>query len=175
MTKKFSVLTAIFLLLGFLTFAQETTSEIQGIVTDGTIAISNATIVAVHVPSGTKYGTTSRKDGRFNLPNLRIGGPYTISVSSVGYKEEKQDNISLLLGQEFKADFKLQQSTSTLTEVVITGATQGKVFNSNRTGSQETISRSQIERLPTISRSFSDFTKLTPSANGQSFGGVSGS
>lgn len=99
MTRKLSVLTAIFLLLGFLTFAQETTSDIQGIVTDGANAISNATIVAVHVPTGTKYSTTSRKDGRYNLPNLRIGGPYEITATFVGHKPAKQDNITLLLGQ----------------------------------------------------------------------------
>lgn len=173
MTRKLSVLTAIFLLLGFLTFAQETTSDIQGIVTDGANAISNATIVAVHVPTGTKYSTTSRKDGRYNLPNLRIGGPYEITATFVGHKPAKQDNITLLLGQEFKADFALIQTATDLTEVTVSGRRQDKTFNNNRTGSQEIISRSQIERLPTINRSLQDFTKLEPTANGLNIGGRS--
>ncbi len=175
MRGKFNLLTAIFLLFVSLAKAQETTSEIQGTVLDGSTPIINATIIAVHVPTGTKYSTTSRKDGRYNLPNLRIGGPYTITTSSVGFKSTVQENINLLLGQEFKADFKLTQSATNLSEIVIASNRQDKTFNSNRTGSQETISRTLIERLPTISRSFQDFTKLTPSANGLNFGGVNAS
>src|SRR5258705_10613261 len=95
-------------------FSQETTSEIQGVVTDGNNVLSNATIVAVHTPTGTKYSTTSRKDGRYNLPNLRVGGPYTVTVTFVGFKENKQDNITLLLGQAYNADFKLTSTAATL-------------------------------------------------------------
>ncbi|GAB2825198.1 TonB-dependent receptor [Ferruginibacter profundus] len=154
-------------------FAQETTSEIQGIVTDGSNGLGNATIVAVHTPTGTKYSTTSRRDGRYNLPNLRVGGPYTITVSFVGFKAEQQDNITLLLGQAYKADFKLSSTSSTLGEVVVATKRQDKIFSNNRTGSQEVINRTQIERLPTISRSLQDFTKLEPTSNGLSFGGRS--
>ena len=158
----------------FTGYAQETTSEIQGSVKDDSGApLQGATIVATHLPTGTRYTTTSRKDGRYNLANLRVGGPYEVKISFVGFKEEKQDNISLLLGQEFKADFKLTASTSTLTEVVVATRRQDKVFNNNHTGSQEIINRSQIERLPTISRSLQDFTKLEPTANGLNIGGRS--
>lgn len=173
MTRKFRLLTAIFLLFASLAKAQETTSEIQGVVTDGKIPVSNATIVATHVPTGTKYTTTSRKDGRYNLANLRVGGPYTITTTFVGFAPATQDNISLLLGQEYKADFALNQSTTSLTEVVVASRRQDKTFNNNRTGSQEIISRTQIERLPTINRSLSDFTKLEPTANGLNIGGRS--
>ncbi|MGF2413245.1 TonB-dependent receptor [Ferruginibacter sp.] len=164
-----------FLLATFLSFAfaQETTSEIQGVITDGNTGMGNATVVAIHTPTGTRYVTTSRKDGRYNLPNLRIGGPYTITVTFTGFKEEKQENITLLLGQAYKADFNLSTTASTLTEVVVAGKKQDKVFSNNRTGSQEIINRTQIERLPTINRSLQDFTKLEPTSNGLSFGGRS--
>jgi hypothetical protein len=67
-------------------FAQETTAEIQGIITDEKGAgLGNATVIAVHVPSGTTYTTATRKDGRYNLANLRIGGPYEIKVTYVGF------------------------------------------------------------------------------------------
>ncbi len=167
------LLTLVFALGFSAAFSQETTSEIQGTVNDGSNGIGNATIIAVHIPTGTRYATTSRKDGRFNLPNLRIGGPYEVTVSFVGYKEEKQDNITLLLGQAYKTDFKLTINTSTLTEVVVAGKKQDKVFSNNRTGSQEVINRTQIERLPTINRSLQDFTRLEPTSNGLSFGGRS--
>ncbi|WP_235920991.1 TonB-dependent receptor [Foetidibacter luteolus] len=151
--------------------AQETTSEITGVISNNNEPVAGASITAVHTPTGTKYVTSSRKDGRYNLPNLRVGGPYIITASFVGFKEEKQEGVFLILGQEFKADFSLNAETATLTELVVRANRQDKVFNNNRTGSQEIINRSQIERLPTINRSLQDFTKLTPSANGLSFGG----
>jgi len=110
-------------------FAQETTSDIVGTVTENGKAIAGATITALHNPSGTKYVTTSRNDGRFNLPNMKVGGPYTITVSFIGYREEKkQENITLLLGQEFKADFKLTPEAQTLENVVVTSSGQKQNF-----------------------------------------------
>ena len=153
--------------------AQETTSDIAGLVSASGNPVAGASVTALHSPTGTKYVTSTRKDGRFNLPNLRVGGPYVITVSYLGYQEEKQDNVFLTLGQEFKADFNLTPSTKTLDEVVVKTTRQDKIFNNSHTGSQEVITRNQIERLPTISRSWQDFTRLTPSANGLSFGGRS--
>lgn len=173
MRKKITRLLSILLLLFFTskTFAQETTSEISGVVTDQNGAVAGATVTALHVPTGTKATTLTRKDGRYNLPNLRVGGPYEVTVSFVGYKPETQSNITLLLGQEHNLDFKLSSQVQQLENVVVSTTRQDRVFNSSHTGSQEVISRSQIERLPTINRSLQDFTKLAPSSNGLSFGG----
>ena len=166
----FTTLLAIFC---FSAFSQETTSEIQGVISDGTKGLENASIVAIHQPTGTKYTTTSRKDGRYNLPNLRVGGPYEITATFVGYNSEKQDNITLLLGQAYKADFTLSGKLNQLSEVTVSATRQDKVFSNSRTGSQEVINRTQIERLPTINRSLQDFTRLEPTSNGLSFGGRS--
>ena len=92
----------------------------------------------------------------------------------IGFKEDKLDNVFLVLGQEFQGNFKMVPSATSLTEVVVTTRRADNIINSNRTGSQLTISRTQIERLPTINRSLQDFTKLTPSSNGLSFGGRNG-
>ncbi|MBS1947612.1 MAG: TonB-dependent receptor [Bacteroidetes bacterium] len=166
------MLTALCAFSSFFLFAQETTSQILGTVTEGTTALAGATVVALHVPSGTKYVTTTRKDGRFNLAGLRVGGPYTITVTYIGFKEEKQDNITLSVGQDFAADFSMTPQSSQLTEVLVTASHQNKIFNNSRTGTQEIITRSQIERLPTVTRAVSDYARLEPSANGLSFGGV---
>lgn len=174
MTKlKNLLLSTILSLVALVSYSQETTSDIQGTITDGTNPLSGAVITAIHQPTGTKYVTTARKDGRFNLPNLKIGGPYSISVTHVGFKEQKTDGIYLVLGQEFKADFTLVAETKTLSEIVVTGSKQSSIFNNSRAGSQEIISRAQIERLPTINRSIQDFVKLEPSANGMNIGGRS--
>jgi hypothetical protein len=153
--------------------AQETTAEIQGLITVGNAGVAGATISAVHQPTGTKYVTTSRADGRYNLTNLKIGGPYLLQVSYVGMKAEKQDDINLLLGQSFKANFALVEANSNLKEVVVSSNKQDKIFNNARTGSQETFNRNQITSLPTISRSYKDIIKLTPTYNSGSFGGQS--
>ncbi len=150
--------------------AQETTSEIAGTVTDGKDPLSGATITVFNVPTGTKYTTITRKDGRYNLPGLRIGGPYTVTVDYVGFKEEKQENVNLVLGEEFNASFTLTSQSQDLAAVTITSTTQNKIFNNAHTGSQEIITRAQIEQLPTINRSISDFTRLEPTAASTSFG-----
>lgn len=152
--------------------AQETTSDMQGTITDGTNGLAGATVVVIHNPTGTKYSTTTRKDGRFNIANMRVGGPYTLTVTYTGYGMQKQENVTLVLGQTYFADFKLVQETTVLREVVLTGTRQNKIFNTSHTGQQEIVTRSQIETLPTISRSLSDFTKLEPTASGLSFAGT---
>ncbi|HWZ15171.1 MAG TPA: carboxypeptidase regulatory-like domain-containing protein [Mucilaginibacter sp.] len=149
-----------------------TTASVNGVVTDSKGPIPGATVSITHIPTGTVYATVTRSNGRYNLPNLRVGGPYTFKVSFIGYKNFIQENINLSIGQDQRIDSKLEDNTTGLAEVVITGA-QGKVINSSRTGAKETISRAQIDALPTFNRSLSDFTKLTPSANGLNFGGRS--
>nr|MBC7612124.1 TonB-dependent receptor [Pseudopedobacter sp.] len=152
-----------------------TTAAMSGVVTDSKgETVPGATVVATHTPTGTAYSTQTRADGRFNLPNLRVGGPYTVKVTFVGSRDYVVNDINLNLGQEYTLAAKLQDNTVALREVVIVG-TQDKVFNNSRTGARETVTRTQIERLPSIGRSLSDYTKLTPSANGNSFGGRSGS
>ena len=166
------LLSAFTILTVFYSFAQETTSQILGSVFDGKTGLAGATVVALHTPTGTKYTTTTRKDGRFNLPNLRVGGPYILTVSYVGFKEEKQDNIILTLGQDFTSDFSLISDTKELTATVVSAARQNKIFNNAHTGTQEIISRAQLEQLPTINRSIQDFTKLEPTSSGLSFAGT---
>lgn len=153
------------------TFGQETTSQILGTVTDGNTGLAGATVVALHTPTGTKYTTTTRKDGRYNLPNLRVGGPYTLTITFVGFRVEKQENIMLVVGQDFASDFKLTPESKELATVVVPASRQNKIFNNSRTGGQEIITRAQLERLPTIARSIQDFAKLEPTSNGLSFGG----
>ena len=176
MLRKLFLTASLCLLAAFVTTivkAQETTSEIQGTVMDGKNGIAGAIITAIHQPTGTKYVTTTRKDGRYNLPNVKVGGPYSVTVSYVGFKTERQDAIILSLGQEFKADFNLVVETNKLADVTVVSTKNDKVFNNNHNGSQEVISRTQIEQLPTINRSIQDFTRLEPTANGLNIGGRS--
>jgi len=166
------LLLAFSVLCVFFTFGQETTSQILGTVTSDQGPLAGATVTALHVPTGTHYTTTTRKDGRFNLPNVRVGGPYTLTVTYVGFKEEKTENITLVVGQDYVSDVKMTPETKELQAVSVSAGRQNKVFNNNRTGAQEIITRQQIERLPTITRSIQDFARLEPTSNGLSFSGT---
>jgi len=146
-------------------FAQETTSSMSGVVKDKNGALPGVTITAIHNPTGSKYITSTRSDGRFNLEGLKVGGPYTITASFIGYTSATQDNINLTLGENFNTSFNLTETAIELKAVVVS-ANQNKTFNTNHTGSSDIVSRTQIERLPTISRSLADVTKLTPYGSG---------
>jgi hypothetical protein len=156
-----------------LTWAQgATTASMNGVIADKNGAgLPGATIVAVHTPSNTQYAASTNADGRYNLQNMRVGGPYTITASYIGYQEQKRENISLSLGQNFKLDFNLSESAIGLNEVQVT-VERGAVINADRTGAATNVSREQIERLPTLNRSLTDFTRLTPQASGNSIGGA---
>ena len=157
--------------LAVLAMAQVTTATMIGTVTDesgdGLIA---ATVVATHEPSGTQYGITTRDDGGYTLPNLRVGGPYTVVVSYVGYQEFREEEIYLSLGQRFTLNVQLQTQATQLGEVVVTGE-RSAVISKDRTGAATNIGSDQLTQLPTISRSASDFTRLSPASDGNSFGG----
>jgi hypothetical protein len=152
-------------------FAQVTTSSITGSVTDnnGEILIG-ATVIVTHQPTGTVQGTTTREDGRYTLPNLRVGGPYVIEASYVGFETQKFENISLQLAQKFNVDFELSSTAIELGGVVVT-AKLDPILNSERTGAETNIGREAIQKLPSISRSAQDYYRLTPSSDGNSFGG----
>lgn len=60
--------------------AQVTTASMSGKVTAQDEPIIGATIVAIHEPSGTRYGTVTNVSGQFNLQGMRTGG-YTKSKS----------------------------------------------------------------------------------------------
>ncbi|MFE3870664.1 carboxypeptidase regulatory-like domain-containing protein [Flavobacterium sp. ZS1P70] len=151
--------------------AQTTTSSIKGTVrSSSTELLPGATILAIHTPSGSKYSALSNADGRFNLLNMRIGGPYKITVTYVGFQNQEFSDVYLELGKAFSMDVILQDESQKLEEVKVTGA-KNKVFASGRTGAETTIGRRELAALPSISRSAEDFTRLEPSASGGSFGG----
>lgn len=139
-----------------------TTSSISGIIRDQSDQpLPGATIIALHTPSGTQYGTSSRIDGTFTIPNTRVGGPYTITITFVGYNEDKRENIFLSLGQTYNLRVQLSESSIELEDIEIT-ASREDVFNSERTGASTNISQEQISSLPTVGRNLTDFTRLTP-------------
>ena len=151
--------------------AQVTTSSMTGVVTQTNgSTTSGATIKATHLPSGTNYSGSANDAGRFNLANMRVGGPYRIEVTYVGQDPVVYENIYLQLGQPFVLNPVFGDSATNIDEVVVTGR---RGANDQKTGASTVIGKQQLESLPTLSRSLQDFTRLTPQATGSnSFGGA---
>lgn len=149
-----------------------TTASMNGIVKDlAGEPLPSANVIAVHEPTGTKYGAFTTTDGRFSLPNLKIGGPYSVTVTYVGYKKEQQENIYLNLAQNFRVEFVLQGEAVSMKEITIS-AEKDNTLNSSRTGAATFISSAQVAELPSIKRSTRDITRLDPRSDGNfSFGG----
>jgi len=165
----FSLLITVFSVVT--SFSQVTTSKIQGVVTDDTsTGLYGANVIAKHIPTGTVAGTMTLESGRYSLPNLRVGGPYTITISYIGFKTIEYTDVYLDLGTTFDLDVQMVPESEQLQEVVITGG-KSSTFNNSRTGAETSIGRKELTKLPTISRSASDFTRLDPSASNGSFGG----
>jgi len=155
--------------------AQVTSASIIGKVVDQKGGgLPGASVQAVHTPSGTQYGIITRADGRFSLPSVRVGGPYKITVSFVGYTTQEKNDIFLSLGNEADITFQLAESGVELGEIVVSGVVD-PILSADRTGAATNVTRAQLTQLPTLSRSFADFTRLTPQSNGLSFGGRSSS
>ena len=146
-------------------FAQGvTTSSLGGQVTDNVgEPLPGASIVAEHVPSGTVYGAATDFDGFYRISGMRTGGPYTITISYVGFNEIVKENVFLNLGSTERISVEMAEAATALDEVVLSGVSSG-VFGANKTGTETNISERQVATTPAASRSLADFVRLTPQA-----------
>jgi Carboxypeptidase regulatory-like domain len=157
--------------------AQVTTATLSGTVKDDKgAALSGASVLVEYPDAGIKITIATKADGRFTVPNLRVGGPYKVSVTSVGFQKAITENLMLELGLNNEVAFAMEPKTGDLEKVTIIG--RSKIFDNKRTGASTNISSRLIKALPTISRSADDYLRLTPSAsanyNGISFAGRNG-
>jgi hypothetical protein len=152
-------------------YGQVTTSAISGTIRDASNEVLiGATIEAVHLPSGTSYGTSTDVDGTYRISGMRIGGPYSVTVSYVGYATKTQSNVILNLGTTANLSYSLDVVEYGLTEVTI-NANKSGIFSSTRTGAATQFNTTMINSLPTIGRTIDDITKYNAYGNGRSFGG----
>ena len=134
--------------------------------------VIGATVQAVHEPSGTRYTTVTNVDGRYAIQGMRVGGPYKVSVSYIGYNKKEFTGITLQLGETYNLNAKMSEDASQLEEVVVSA--HASKFAGEKTGASTNISQVQMQTIPTISRSISDLARLSPYANGMSFAGGDG-
>ena len=154
--------------------AQVTTSALSGVVTDENHeALIGATVTALHTPSGTKYNAVTNIDGRYTMRGMRPGGPYTVTVSYIGYQTRQIEDVTLQLAETYDLSVDMSVGSNTLSEVVITS--EATKFRTEKTGAATNINSAQISSLPTVTRSLTDVTRLSPyGGNGMSFAGTDG-
>lgn len=151
--------------------AQVTTSSISGTVTDEKgEPVIGATIIAVHTPSGTEYGTVADSKGNYRLLSIRPGGPYTVTVSLLGYQPVQYNDINVALADNYVINTWLKETSVDMEAVVVT-AKGSSNMNSDRAGAVSSFNSKTIANAPTVSRSLNDITKMTPQANGTAIGG----
>ncbi len=159
----FLVLTAMICFNSDLYAQGNTTSSINGKVYDKDATLPGVTVVATHTPSGTRYSTSTGFDGGFRISNMRVGGPYKVVFSFVGYTSIEDEGSFLQLGDSKTFSINMKSEVNELEEVVV-AIKKDNTFNSNKTGAQTIIDSKQIKALPSLSRNISDFARLTPQA-----------
>ncbi len=165
MKKITSLFIVAFLMMTAVTFAQGvTTAAINGRVSDSAgEPLPGANVIAVHQPSGTEYGAMTDFEGYYRISNMRVGGPYLVTISYVGFETFQATNINLNLGDSKSINADLSESQNALDEIVISGQ-RNSIFDSGKTGAETNVSQRQVSTLPSISRNIADFARLTPQA-----------
>ena len=163
------------MLLSVAAFAQVTTSALGGRVVDvNGEPVVGAAVIATHTPSGTVYPVITNEAGRYTMNGMRAGGPYTVEISCLGYQTVTFTDLNLQLAETFALNAELNEDSELLSEAMVIGAAASK-FSAQKMGSATNISSNEIAAIPTVSRSISDVTRLSPyGGNGMSFAGADG-
>ncbi len=164
------------LIAGTVAYAQVTTSSLSGRVVDQAgEPVIGAAVVATHEPSGTVYGAVTNADGRYTIQGMRTGGPYKVDFSCLGYQEATYTGVSLQLAETFALDAKIAESNEMLEGTIVIASPTSKFNAQERTGAVTNIASDQITAMPTVNRSITDVTRLSPyGGNGMSFAGSDG-
>lgn len=156
-------LTVLSLLVAFAASAQVTTSSISGKITDENgVELPGATVIAVHVPSGTQYWTIVDSKGNYRILNILPGGPYTVRVEMLGYQVTEITGINVALADNFVVDASLKEESMDLDEVVVVAESATSNMRSDRAGVVTSVNARSLSTLPVISRRVQDVIKLTP-------------
>ncbi|MFZ4651082.1 MAG: carboxypeptidase regulatory-like domain-containing protein, partial [Rubrivivax sp.] len=138
--------------------AQNTTAALSGQVSgsDGK-PVAGAAVSILHVESRSVSTATTDASGRYTARGLRVGGPYTVTITKGG-ATERRDNVFLTLAETTSLDATL----GTVTQVVVTGSAVSDKFNSATMGSGTNVNSAQLNALASIQRSLQDYARTDP-------------
>ncbi|MDB5701738.1 MAG: TonB-dependent receptor [Sphingomonadales bacterium] len=135
--------------------AQETTSSIQGSVTDAGTPVAGADVVVTHVPSGTRSSSKTGADGGFNINGLRVGGPFTVAVNGTSVTD-----VYTVAGQSFNLPIEIASSGP---DIVVTASKVTKAGTVSK-GPATVLSSAQISQVASINRDIRDLMRRDPFA-----------
>ncbi len=137
--------------------AQEVASSIRGTVDSGGNAVAGASVTILHEPSGTRSTTTSGSDGAFNAGNLRIGGPFTVTVSAPGFADAKVTDVFLQAGQPFRLPVMLEPTD----EIIVTaeGLSGARITSQ---GPITVLNRTTLEGVASVAGDIRDAARRDP-------------
>ncbi len=139
-----------------------TTGAVSGTVTDPNGApIEGAQVQLRNSKTGFSAGGMTRATGQYSIQGVEPDADYSVTVRRIGFRPAAKDNIRVSLGQASKQDFSLEQQSTVLETVTVSGATSA-IINPTKTGTGTTVSDSALRRLPTLNRNFADFVSLVP-------------
>ncbi len=140
--------------------AQETTSVIRGTVTKDGAPIAGASVTAINVPSGTRTSSTTGADGVFSLTGLRVGGPYTVEVTSADGNTSVTD-IFTVVQQTY--DLPIELASDAAADIVVSAAKVRGAGNVSR-GVQTTLNAQDISKVASVNRDIRDIQRRDPFA-----------
>lgn len=150
--------------------AQITTSGVKGLIKANGEDVIGATITVTHVPTGAVYRSVTNSVGRFTIQGMRVGGPYTVEISYIGYKTKEIKNVTLKLGEMSDLSTQLEEDAHALGEVVV----KGKLgLDASKTGAATSYSAKDIANMPSISHSIGDITRMNPMVSVSQSGAMS--
>lgn len=161
---RYGLILILFFLTPLVVFGQGVTSaSMNGTVTDNEgDPLPGATVQVTHSPSGSQYGNATSSNGNFTIRNMRVGGPYSVRVTFVGFSPFEKDDIYLELGETYNLEIEMSEDAAELGEVQVVAA--GDVFDRSKTGVGRNVGQEEIDGAPTVGRDLADFTRLTPQA-----------
>lgn len=144
-------------------FAQSTSAGVGGLVTHDGQPVAGADVTITHVESGTVSRATTDASGRYNARGLRVGGPYTITITKPGEGTKTEDGVYLGVNQTASVNAALTGDLTTLETVNAVAVAGGsEVFRATNTGSGTQISQETITALPSINGNIQDYMRLDP-------------
>jgi len=146
-------------------FAQSTSSGVSGQVFSAQgQPVTGAEVTITHTESGTINRAITDANGRYAARGLRVGGPYTITITKPGEGTRTEDNVYLNLNQVSTVNATLSGDLTTLETVSAVAAANlgGEVFSANKMGAGTNVTRESLELLPSATRNMQDFIRLDP-------------
>ncbi len=168
--KRISLLFSVLLLAGGALFAQNDRAVISGIVTDETdLEVIGATVQVKNESTGFTTGSITNGNGEYTLKQLPLGGPYSITVSYIGYSDQTRTGYMLNQGDVLRLDFQLKEEAVAIEAVeVVANSLKNTIAT---TGAATSVTAQDLERLPVNGRNFTSLVDLSPLSNGSNLSG----